>query len=233
MNSQQGHLNRIRVALLLWLVMWVVALAGRADAATVSRAGEILVTSVTSNAGGLGGAFAVGDVFSYALTFDDAILDADFDPDYGEFHDAITGLVLAPLTVRSGIWNQSGTWDLGVVYTEKTGSLNWSYDVAPASGFGALPNGYALSLFFMGFAGLPPNSDAGGARALGAVTGSILNAVSPANPNVVELSFSRGMDSELVSFQLTNFHAPEPGRVMLMGVGMAGALAWRRRDNKR
>ena len=233
MNSSQNQLNRLRVALALWLVMWVVAAASRASAATISRAGEIIVTSVTNNAGGLGSAFQVGDVFSYSLGFNDAILDDDSDPDYGEFQGAITGLALSPLTARPGIWNSLVAWDLGAVYTEKTGALNWSFDVAPASGFGALPNGYALALFFMGFAGLPANGDIGGGQTLGAVTGSILNSVSPSSPNIVEMGFSRGMDSELVSFQLINFHAPEPGRAMLMGVSMAAALAWRRRDNKR
>lgn len=232
MNSSRNQINRLRVALLLWAVIWATSQATKASAATVSRSGEILVTSVTSNAGGLGTAFQTGDVFSYTLSFNDAILDADSDSDYGEFHSAITGLILSPLTARPEIWNALGTWDLGTVYTEKTGALNWSFDVAPASGFSSLPNGYALSLFYMGFAGLPPNGDVGGGQTLGAVTGAILNSVSPTNPNLVELSFSRGMDSELVSFQLTNFHAPEPGRAMLMGVSMAATLAWRRRDKR-
>ena len=233
MNSSQSQHNRLRVALALWLAMWVVMAASRGSAATISRAGEIIVTSVTHNAGGLGSAFQAGDVFSYTLSFNDAILDGDSDPDYGEFQGAIAGLMLSPLTARPEIWNSLGNWDLGTVYTEKTGSLNWSFDVAPGSGFGALPNGYALALFFMGFGGLPANGDIGGGQTLGAVTGTILNSVSPTNSNIVEMSFSRGMDSELVSFQLTNFHAPEPGRAMLMGVSMAAALAWRRRENKR
>ena len=233
MNRVPNMQKRLRVAVALWLIMLALGAVARTHAATISRAGEIMVTSVTQNAGGLGAAFQAGDVFSYTLSFDNSILDADSDPGYGEFSSAITGLILSPLTVRSGIWNSLGIWDLGTVYTEKTGALNWSFDVAPSSGFAALPNGYALSLFYMGFGGLPTNGDIGGGQTLGAVTGSILSSVSPSNSNVVELSFSRGMDSEVVSFQLTNFHAPEPGRVMLMGVSMALFLVRRSRENKR
>jgi hypothetical protein len=221
--------SRMRVAMALSACLLTLALAKRAPAATVSRAGEIVVTSITTNAGGLGSAFHVGDVFGYTLSYEDGILDMDSDADYGEFASAITGLTLTPLTNRLGIWQPVGSWEFGTVYTEKAGTYNWSFDVAPSSGFGPMVNGYAASLFYMGFGGLAPNGDMGDGQTLGQVTGAILSGVSPMNTNVVELSFTQGMRSELVTFSLTNFHAPEPGRTLLMGVGLVAVLFRRRR----
>jgi hypothetical protein len=229
MNTSTISSSRMRVAILISACFVMLAVMKKGHAATLSRAGEIVVTSVTTNAGGLGSAFLAGDVFSYTLSYEDSVLDMDSDPDYGEFASAITGLTLAPLTSRPNIWQPSGNWLTGTVYTEKTGTYNWSFDVAPDLGFGPTVNGFAASLFYMGFGGLAANGDAGGGQTLGQVTGAILNGVSPMNTNAVELSFTQGMNSELVTFSLTNFHAPEPGRTLLMGVGLVTVLFRRRR----
>lgn len=216
------HLNRARLLLFLSLSLWLVP----AQAAVTIRSGLLEVTSVTS---GLGSSFLVGDVFSYTLSYDDAIIDIDPDANYGEFAGALLSVTIAPQTVRAGIWTATGQFGDGSVYTEDGAQQSWYFDAVPLSGFGPPANGYEAVMFAMGFGGLPANGDAGLGQTLGVVTGSILNFVSPAANNSVELAFEQGMDSQLVTFNLTTFHAPEPGRALLLMGGLAVAFMRRRR----
>ena len=217
--------TRVRVALVVCLGLTLAAVK-TSRAAIVSKMGDLVVSSVTS---GLGSAFQVGDVFSYTLSYDDSILDVDSDPDYGEFNGALTMLSLVPLTSRVGIWTPTGTMGLGSVYTEAGAPQSWSFDAVPTPGFGPSVNGYLAALFYMGFGGLPANGDTGDGQTLGEVTGSILNSVSMANDNIVELSFEQGLNAELVTFELTTFHAPEPSRALLLLGGLVAVIFQRRR----
>ncbi len=217
-----SYLNRVRPALFLSLVFSFLP----AQAAIVSRSGLLEVSSVTA---GLGSAFVAGDVFTYTLSYDDAFTDVDSDPGYAEFTGALTSLTIAPQTLRSGIWTPTGEFGNGSVYAEDGAQQSWYFDVTPLSGFGSAVNGYEAVMFAMGFGGLPANADTGSGQTLGQVTGTILDSVSAANNNVVELGFELGMDSQLVTFNLTTFHAPEPGRTMLLLGGLAAAFVRRRR----
>lgn len=194
--------------------------------AVLARSGTLLVASADA---GLGSAFAVGDVFSYTLAYDDAVIDSILDPTFGEFTGALISFTILPITVRPGIWSPTTSMGGGSVYTEEGVPQTWSFDVFADPGFGPTANGYAPAMLYMGFGGLPPNFDTGGGQTLGAVTGSILDSVSMASDNIVELNFELGLDSQLVTFELTNFHAPEPGRLMLAGIGLAGLILQRKR----
>jgi hypothetical protein len=177
----------------------------------------------------LGTAFNLGDVFEYHLAFDHSILDLDSDPDYGEFQNAITSLTIIPLTSRAGIWSSTGNLGTGTVYTERGAGITWSYDVTPNPLHAPAVNGYTAALFYMGLAGLPENFDTGDGQTLGQVTGNILESVSMGSANYVEMNFEQGANSEIVGFRLIDFHAPEPGRLMLVLVGLSGGIFRRRR----
>jgi hypothetical protein len=211
----------------LGLMVVIVGSICNLQAATVSRAGLIEVTSTTAI---LNTAFSLGDVFEYRLTFDNSALDIDSDPDYGEFQGAITSLTIVPVTMRSGIWSSTGSLGTGTIYTERGAGITWSYDLNPDPLYAPAVNGYAAALFYMGFAGLPENFDTGEGETLGQVTGSILDSVSMAAANHVELNFEHGANSEVVGFSLINFHAPEPSRLLLVLVGLSGAIFRRRRQ---
>ncbi|MBX7211937.1 MAG: hypothetical protein K1X78_26765 [Verrucomicrobiaceae bacterium] len=197
-----------------------------ASAATVSRSGHLIVSGVTS---GIGTAFQIGDVFTYTLSYNDAVTDSDSDPDYGEFSGALTGFTILPQSVRTGIWSPSGLMGAGNVYAESDAQQAWYFDVTPGFGFGPPANGYQAMMFAMGFGGLPANGDIGGGQTLGQVTGAILDFVSPSNNNYAELSFESGLDNQLVTFELTSFHAPEPGRAMLLLFGVYATIFSRKR----
>lgn len=196
------------------------------QAAVLARAGLL---EVSSSSPGLGSAFQAGDVFSYSFSFDDAITDMDSDPDYGEFTGAMLSLTILPVTVRPGIWQPVGTMGNGSVYTERGAPYSWSFDAYPNPGFGPSILGFSTVLFNMGFGGLPDGFDTGGGQTLGQVTGNLLDFISVANANRVELAFEQGMLSEAVEFQLTTFHAPEPGRTVLVLAGMMAIFSRRKR----
>lgn len=216
------HLNRVRLTLLLSLVLGALPL----HAAVLTRAGLIEVTSSTA---GLGSAFVAGDIFTYTLSYDDAITDMDSDPGYAEFTGALLSFTIAPQTIRAGIWTPTGTYGNGSVYAEDGAAQSWYFNVIPDIGLGPSVNGYLPTMAAMGFGGLPSNGDTGGGQTLGAITGNLLDHVSPSANNVVELAFEQGLDTQVVTFNLTTFHAPEPGRTMLLFGGLAVALARRRR----
>jgi hypothetical protein len=213
---------------LIWLgsMIWILNSPLQLQAASVIRSGLIEVTTTSA---ALGTAFNLGDVFEYHLAFDDSILDLESDPDYGEFQDAITSLTIIPLTSRAGIWSSTGNLGTGTVYTERGAGITWSYDLTPNPLHAPAVNGYTAALFYMGFAGLPENFDTGDGQTLGQVTGNILESVSMGSANYVEMNFEQGANSEIVGFRLINFHAPEPGRLMLVLFGLSGAIFRRRR----
>lgn len=198
--------------------------------AVLARSGTLLVTSAGA---GLGSSFAAGDIFSYTLSYDDAVIDLDPDPGYGEFAGGVVSFTITPNTARSGIWTPTTSMGGGSVYTEAGVPQTWSFDVYPDLGFGPTANGYAAAMLYMGFGGLPSNFDTGGGQTLGEVTGNLLDFVSMASDNVVELNFELGLDSQLVTFELTNFHAPEPSRIILIGMGLGGLILQRRRNRGR
>ena len=196
----------------------------KSEAATVTRSGLLVV----NNRGAvLGGAFELGDIFQYTLSYDDAILDSDSDPDYGEFVGAITSFTIMPETVRAGIWSPPSSMGSGNVLTETVAAQTWTFSVWADPGFGPAVGGFNPALLSMGFGGLPANYDTGGGQTLGQVTGSILDSVSMGSSNYVELSFENMTDSHVVNFDLMNFHAPEPSRSVLVLAGLVG-LVWRR-----
>jgi hypothetical protein len=201
------HLNRVRLTLVLSFVLGALPL----HSAVLTRAGLIEVTSSTA---GLGAAFVVGD---------------DSDPGYAEFTGALVSFTIAPQTIRAGIWTPTGTYGNGSVYAEDGAAQSWYFDVIPNVGLGPSVNGYVPTMAAMGFGGLPSNGDTGGGQTLGAITGNLLDHVSPSANNVVELAFEQGLDTQVVTFNLTTFHAPEPGRTMLLFGGLAVTLARRRR----
>lgn len=194
------------------------------EGATVTRSGLLVVNSRDS---ALGGAFELGDIFNYTLSYDDAILDSESDPDYGEFLGAITSFTIMPDTVRSGIWAPSGSMGSGTVTTETGAVRPWTFSVTADLGFGPQVGGFDPTLIYMGFGGLPANGDIGGEQTLGQVTGSILDYVTMGASNLVEFSFENGTNGHVVNFDLINFHAPEPSRSVLVLAGLMG-LVWRR-----
>lgn len=196
------------------------------EAATVSRSGLLVVSSVTS---GLGASLQVGDIFLYTLSFNDAAIDMDPDPDYAEFNGALTSFTIIPQTVRAGIWAPTQSMGGGNIYAENGAQQSWYFDVAPAPAFGPSANGYDAVMFAMGFGGLPANGDTGGGQTLGQVTANLLNYVSPSNHNYAELSFESGLDSQLATFELTTFHAPEPARAMFILLGLCATIFSRKR----
>lgn len=196
------------------------------SAAVIARSGLLEVATTTS---GLGNSFVTGDVFTYTLRVEDSVTDIDSDPGYAEFPNAVVSFTIAPVTTRAGIWSPTGAFGNGSVYAEDGAAQTWTFDATPISGFGLEANGYAAVMVAMGFGGLPTNGDIGGGQTLGQVTGNLLNFVSPAASNTVELSFEQGMDNQLVTFNLTTFHAPEPGRAMLLFGGLAAVIGRRRR----
>lgn len=206
----------------------MVLLAGSVmcPAATVARSGLLIVSSVTS---GLGASLQVGDVFTYTLSFDDTAIDIDSDPDYAQFNGALTSFTIIPQTVRSGIWAPTHSMGGGNIYAENGALQSWYFDVTPDPGLSPSANGYAAVMFAMGFGGLPANGDTGGGQTLGQVTGNLLNYVSPSNYNYAELSFESGLDSQLATFELTTFHAPEPARAMFIFLGVCATIFSRKR----
>lgn len=194
-----SHLYRVRPALIVSLLISFLP----AQAAVMSRSGLLEVSSVTA---GLGPAFVAGDVFTYTLSYNDAITDLDFDPGYAEFNGALTSLTIMPVTLRAGIWTPTGEFGSGNVYAEDGALHSWYFDATPLSGFGPPVNGYDAVMIAMGFGGLPANGDIGGGQTLGAITGNLLDFVSPSANNSVELAFEQGLDSQLVTFNLTTFH---------------------------
>lgn len=211
----------------VWLVFLLV-ISGLlpVQAAIVSRSGSLVVSSTTPN---LGTSFLPGDIFTYTLSFDDAITDMDSDPGYAEFSGALVSFTIAPQTLRAGIWTPAGVFGGGSVYAENGAAQSWYFDATPTFGFATTANGYTAVMMAMGFGGLPANGDLGGGQTLGAITGSVLDFVSAGGNNVVELAFEQGLDSQLVTFDLTTFHAPEPGRTALLFGGLAAGLFRRRR----
>ena len=211
-----------------WPVLFLALAAGTTEvrSAIIVRSGLLEVSSGTS---GLGSSFAVGDIFTYTLRVEDSIADIDSDPGYAEFPNAVVSFTIAPVTSRAGIWTPTASFGDGSVYAENGAVLSWSFDAYPGIGFGSQANGYEAVMVAMGFGGLPANNDSGGGQTLGQITGNLLNFVSPGAANSVELSFEQGLDSQLVTFDLTSFHAPEPGRSLLLMGGLAAGLLRRRR----
>lgn len=194
------------------------------EAATITRSGLLVVNNRGTV---LGGAFELGDIFQYTLSYDDAIFDADPDSNYGEFVGALTSFTIMPETVRAGIWSPTSSMGSGNVSTETVAAQTWSFSVWADLGFGPAVSGFNPALLSMGFGGLPANGDTGGGQTLGQITGSILDSVSMGSSNYVELSFENMTDSHVVNFDLINFHAPEPSRSVLVLAGLMG-LVWRR-----
>ena len=198
--------------------------AFHSEGATITRSGLLVVSSRDS---ALGGAFELGDIFNYTLSYDDAVVDSDSEPGYGEFVGAITSFTIVPNTVRPSIWTPSGSMGTGTVMTETVAPQTWTFSVTADLGYGPAVSGFDPTLFYMGFGGLPANGDIGGGQTLGQVTGSILDNVTMGSSNFVEFSFENGANSHLVNFDLINFHAPEPSRSVLVLAGFMG-LVWRR-----
>lgn len=215
--------------LLIWLVWMTLALSSirQLQAASVIRSGLIEVSHLDTPY--LGHAFAIGDLFEYRLTYNDSVLDTESEAGYGEFDNAVTSLTIIPLTVRSGIWSSTGSLGTGSVYTETGPGITWAFDLIPDPLHAPAVNGYIAALFSMNFADLPANNDTGIGQSLGQVTGNILDSVLMGPGNIVELSFEQGTQSQIVGFSLINFHAPEPGRLMLVLFGLLGAIFRRRR----
>lgn len=211
-----------------WPVFFLALTAGAADlpAAIIARSGLLEVSSVT---GGLGFSFVAGDIFTYTLRVEDSVHDIDTDPSYAEFPNAVVSFTIAPITSRAGIWTPTSSFGDGSVYAESGAILSWSFDAYPGIGFGSQANGYDAVMVAMGFGGLPANGDTGGGQTLAQITGNLLNFVSPSSTNSVELAFEQGLDSQLVTFNLTSFHAPEPGRSLLLLGGLSAGLLRRRR----
>ena len=211
-----------------WLTLFlaIVSITTDASAATIARSGLLEVSTVT---GGLGSSFVWGDIFTYTIQVEDSVIDIDSDPGYAEFPNAVVSLTIAPVTTRAGIWTPAASFTGGSVYAEDGAVLSWSCDAYPGIGFGSQANGYDAVMLAMGFGGLPANGDTGGGQTLGQITGNLLNFVSPSATNSVELAFEQGIDSQLVTFNLTSFHAPEPGRSLLLLGGLSAGLLRRRR----
>ncbi len=219
-NSQPSA--RITILILGFLVMGET----HGYAATILRQGLLQVRSADA---ALSGAFEVGDVFGYSFSYEGSVSDSDSDPGYGEFTGALRSLTIVPLTARTGIWTPAGSMGSGNVYTEQGVAFTWSFDVMAEPGFGPSIAGYSPEQFYMGFGGLPTNYDIGGGQTLADVTRAILDAVSPSNSNQVELGFTQGVNSQTVQFDLVTFHAPEPGRAMLLFSALGAMCLQRRR----
>lgn len=220
---------RIRSCLFpICTVLWIAFAdcATPAWSAIIARSGLLEVASVTS---GLGSAFELGDLFTYTVSVEGSVLDIDSDPGYAEFPNAVVSFTIAPVTSRAGIWTPTGSFGDGSAYAESGAILSWSFDAYPGIGFGSQANGYDAVMVAMGFGGLPANGDTGGGQTLAQITGNLLEHVSPSATNSVELAFEQGLDSQLVTFNLTSFHAPEPGRSLLLFGGLSAGLLRRRR----